>query len=211
MHIPAVPRIRPRLVLLLLALPLSALLIGCGGGRTGTSTPANLPPAASSTARPTPGTAEAMPPSVPVRVTIPAAGVDTGPLLRLGLNTDGTLQVPSTDRADRIGWYTGAVTPGQIGPAILVGHLDSVNGPAVMRNVTRIKPGDRITVLRADGTRAIFSVTRLQQVDKAHFPTGQVYGDTDSPQLRLITCGGTLTHGHHPDDIIVYAALAGRQ
>lgn len=105
----------------------------------------------------------------------------------------------------------GRPAPGQTGPAILVGHLDTVNGPAVMRNVTRIKPGDRVTVLRADGTRAIFSVTRLQQADKAHFPTRQVHGDTAGPQLRLITCGGTLTHGHHPDDIIVCATLAGRQ
>ncbi|MBY8876147.1 class F sortase [Streptomyces sp. PLK6-54] len=151
-----------------------------------------------------------MPASAPVRVTVPAAGVDTGPVVRLGLNADGTLQVPSVDQADRIGWYTGGVTPGQRGPAILVGHLDTVEGPAVLRDVTRIKPGDRITVLRADGTRAVFSVTGLQQVSKTAFPTQQVYGNTSTPQLRLITCGGTLTDGHHPDNIIVYATLTAR-
>ncbi|WP_069464976.1 class F sortase [Actinacidiphila rubida] len=198
---------RHRLTSLLLALPLAALVTACGSSHPRTTAPANLPPAATHTPRPGQGSGAAMPASEPVRVTIPAAGVDTGPLLRLGLNTDGTLQVPSVEQADRIGWYTGGVTPGQNGPAVLVGHLDTVNGPAVMRNVTRIKPGDRITVLRADGTRAVFSVTSLQQVSKSGFPTQRVYGNTSTPQLRLITCGGTLTGGHHPDNIIVYATL----
>jgi sortase (surface protein transpeptidase) len=148
-----------------------------------------------------------MPASVPVRVAIPSAGVDASPLLHLGLNADGTLQVPSVAQADRIGWYDKGVTPGEAGPAVLVGHFDTVNGPAVMKNVAKIKPADLITVTRADGTRAVFAVTSLDQVGKDAFPTQRVYGTTSDSELRLITCGGTITNGHHPDNIIVYATL----
>lgn len=152
-------------------------------------------------------TATPLPASPPVRVRIPAAEVRTGPVPRLGLAADGTVEVPAVAQADRIGWYDKGVTPGEQGPAVLIGHYDTVNGPAVLRNVGRIKPGDRISVDRADGTTAVFTVRELQQVDKKSFPTQRVYGDTDRPELRLITCGGALVDGHRPDNIIVYADL----
>ncbi|OWA03543.1 class F sortase [Streptomyces sp. CS113] len=190
----------------------AAALAGCGGdGHAATPAP-HITPSATAPVTPAPsGTAAAaaMPASVPVRVTVPAAGVDTGPLLRLGLNGDGTIEVPSVAQADRIGWYEKGVTPGETGPAVLVGHFDTVNGPAVMRDVGKIKPGDTIDVARADGTRAVFAVTALEQVDKDAFPTEKVYGRTDRPELRLITCGGEITDGHRPDNVIVYAALVG--
>ncbi|MGV9694526.1 class F sortase [Streptomyces sp. NPDC003470] len=173
-----------------------------------TPTPATAPgPAA--TASPA---ASAPPPapldsSRPVRVRIPAAGVDTGPVLELGLASDGTVQVPSEEQADLIGWYREGVTPGQTGPAVLIGHYDTAGGPAVMRNVARVGPGDTITVDRADGSTAVFAVTDLEQVDKKHFPTQRVYGDTTAPELRLVTCGGDLRDGHRPDNIILYADL----
>ena len=159
---------------------------------------------------PAPPAGVALPASVPVRVRIASAGVDTSPLPRLGINHDGTVQVPSVAQADRIGWYDRGVTPGQVGPAVLIGHFDTVDGPAVMKDVSRIRAGDPIVVDRADGSVLTFTVRRLQQVDKAHFPTQQVYGNTDRPELRLITCGGPLTRGHHPDNIIVYAELTAR-
>ncbi|GAA2681383.1 MULTISPECIES: class F sortase [Streptomyces] len=198
-----------RLATALLALPFAAALAGCGGDGHAATPPPHITssataPAPSGTAAPA-----AMPASVPVRVAIPAAGVDTAPLLRLGLNDDGTIEVPSVPQADRIGWYDKGVTPGENGPAVLVGHFDTVNGPAVMKDVGKIEPGDTITVTREDGTRAVFAVTALEQVDKDAFPTDKVYGRTDRPELRLITCGGEITDGHRPDNIIVYAGLVG--
>lgn len=170
-------------------------------------------PARSATPAPTPATsASASPPapltaSKPVRVRIPAAGVDTGPVLELGLAADGSVEVPSVADADRIGWYREGVTPGETGPAVLIGHFDTAEGPAVLRNVARIHTGDTITVDRADGTAAVFAVRTVEQVDKKHFPTQRVYGDTTRPELRVITCGGDLRDGHRPDNIIVYADL----
>ncbi|MFG3316680.1 class F sortase [Streptomyces sp. NPDC048171] len=196
----------------LLVLPFAAALAGCGADGHAATPPPHITASASAPATPAPsGTSvpTAMPASVPVRVTIPAAGVDTGPLLRLGLNADGTIEVPSVAQADRIGWYGKGVTPGETGPAVLVGHFDTANGPAVMKDVGKIKPGDTIDVGREDGTRAVFAVTALEQVDKDAFPTEKVYGRTDRPELRLITCGGEITDGHRPDNIIVYADLVG--
>ncbi|MBW5484525.1 class F sortase [Streptomyces bambusae] len=190
-------------------------LTGCGRSPEPPATPppyiatdAAAPPAGPATGTAgTAGPAAPLPASEPVRVRIPSAGVDTGPLLRLGLAADGTVEVPSVAEADRIGWYTKAVTPGQTGPAVLIGHFDTARGPAVLRNVSKIRTGDEITVGRADGSTAVFRVRELEQVDKKRFPTAKVYGDTRGPELRLITCGGELRDGHRPDNIVVYADL----
>ncbi|MEV5886702.1 class F sortase [Streptomyces sp. NPDC052020] len=199
------PPLAHRLAAALLAVPLAAALSGCGTAPRPAAPPPEISTAA---AAPAPGAVPAaLPASVPVRVTIPSAEVDTAPLLRLGLNADGTIEVPSVAQADRIGWYEHGVTPGETGPAVLVGHYDTVNGPAVMRNVGGIEPGDRIDITRKDGTRAVFAVTALEQVAKDAFPTEKVYGPTSRPELRLITCGGDIVHGHRPDNVIVYAEL----
>ncbi|MER5207207.1 class F sortase [Streptomyces sp. NPDC002825] len=200
---------RTRTASLLLVAALAALT-GCSA--VGESVPATPPARISpATAAPTP-TASAAPVkplarSLPVRVRVPAAGVDTGPVLSLGLNTDGTVEVPPVADADRIGWYDKGVTPGQTGPAVLIGHFDTARGPAVLKNVSRVRVGDEITVTRADGTTAVFRVRELEQVDKHAFPTAKVYGDTTRPELRLVTCGGELVGGHRPDNIILYADL----
>ncbi|MFG2920720.1 class F sortase [Streptomyces sp. NPDC048305] len=184
----------------------------CGADAATTGTP----PAHVTTASPAPSSAAAarpatpMPRARPVRVRIPSAGVDTKPVLDLGLAPDGTVEVPSVEEADRIGWYTKGVTPGQTGPAVLIGHFDTAEGPAVLKNISAVRAGDRITVYRADGSLAVFSVRELEQVDKDTFPTDKVYGDTSRPELRLITCGGELEDGHRPDNIIVYADLVAR-
>ncbi|NXY95503.1 class F sortase [Streptomyces sp. BR123] len=194
----------------LLCLP---ALTGCAGVPAAPATPpphvaaaASAPAPAASAGTPA-GPAAPLPASEPVRVRIPAAGVDTGPLLTLGVAADGTVEVPSVPQADRIGWYTKGVTPGETGPAVLIGHFDTARGPAVLRNVSRIRTGDEITVDRADGKAAVFRIRELEQVDKKHFPTAKVYGNTAGPELRLITCGGELTDGHRPDNIVLYADL----
>ncbi|MEU9700857.1 class F sortase [Streptomyces sp. NPDC047981] len=192
----------------LLALAALAVLTGCAEG----GAPAATPPAkVVETASPAPAASAApMPRSKPVRVRVPAAGVDTGPVLDLGLAADGTVEVPSVAQADRIGWYDKGVTPGQTGPAVLIGHFDTERGPAVLKDVAKVRVGDEITVTRADGTDAVFRVRELEQVDKKAFPTQKVYGDTTRPELRLITCGGELVDGHRPDNIILYADLVTR-
>ncbi|MFI8343483.1 class F sortase [Streptomyces sp. NPDC085639] len=199
-------------------LPFAAALLclaltGCGAS---TGTPTGAPaatagaPSVAPAADPPPSAAAApMPASAPVRVRIPAAGVDTSPLLALGLAADGTVEVPSVADGDKIGWYTKGVTPGETGPAVLIGHFDTARGPAVLKDVSRVRTGEEITVSRADGTTAVFRVRELEQVGKKQFPTAKVYGNTARPELRVITCGGELTDGHRPDNIILYADLVG--
>lgn len=193
------------------ALVSAAALTGCASDVGAPATPpAHIAAPAGAPISPVPSTSAApLPASEPVRVRIPSAGVDTGPVLKLGLTSDGSVEVPSVAQADRIGWYTKGVTPGETGPAVLIGHFDTAEGPAVLKNVSKIVAGDRITVTRADGSDAVFAVRKLQQVDKGAFPTDEVYGDTAGPELRLITCGGELRGGHRPDNIIVFAELVG--
>ncbi|MFI8273804.1 class F sortase [Streptomyces sp. NPDC085929] len=207
-------RVRPLLAAALLGPLALAALTGCGGAPAAPTPPPHIaaatapaPAAASSAGASAP--AAPLPASEPVRVRIPAAGVDAGPLLELGLAANGAVEVPSVADGNRIGWYTKGVTPGETGPAVLIGHFDTARGPAVLRNVSKIRTGDEITVSRTDGTTAVFRVRELEQVDKKSFPTAKVYGNTARPELRVITCGGEITEGHRPDNIIVYADLVG--
>ena len=143
--------------------------------------------------------------SVPVRLQIAAIGVDTA-LMNLGLKADGTMEVPP--RGFPAGWYTGAPTPGELGPAIIAGHVD-MNGPGVFYDLRKVKPGSRVTVTRKDGSTPVFRVTRVQQFPKDQFPTKAVYGDIDHAGLRLITCGGPFNRqsGHYEDNVVAFADL----
>src|SRR5215204_1968189 len=145
--------------------------------------------------------------AAPVRLRIPAAGVDTA-LERLGRAADRTIAVPS--RPEVAGWYAGGPRPGQPGPAVIIGHVDGDSGPAVFFRLAELGRGDTVLVDRADGSTARFRVTRRQQVAKADFPTDAVYAPDLAPSLRLITCGGRVdrTTGHYRDNVIVYAAPA---
>ncbi|MFJ8434336.1 class F sortase [Kitasatospora sp. NPDC094019] len=143
--------------------------------------------------------------SKPTRLLIPAAGVDA-PVTGLGLNADGTVEVPTADRADEVGWYRNGPTPGETGPAVLIGHYDTAHGPAVFHKVPKLKPGDLIRITREDGGRVDFTVRSLLQISKGAFPTDAVYGNTKGPELRLITCGGRIgADGHWTDNIVVLA------
>ena len=155
-----------------------------------------------------PQSATPAPVASPVSLTIPLIGVKTS-LIRLGLQSNGALQVPSTTSV--AGWYTGSPRPGAIGSAIIVGHIDSLSGPGVFYRLSELRRGDQVYVRRTDGTMVLFRVTAVQTYLKKDFPTQTVYGPTPDAELRLITCGGTFdsTAGHYLSNIVVYATQAG--
>jgi hypothetical protein len=142
--------------------------------------------------------------ALPVRIEIPSIAV-RAPIIRLGLNPDRSLEVPE-DFGDT-GWWSGGPRPGEPGPAVIVGHVDSRTGPAVFYRLSELRPRDEIVVVRRDGSRARFAVVRSERYPKAEFPTARVYGRTDGPALRLITCGGAFdsSSGHYVDNTVVYA------
>jgi LPXTG-site transpeptidase (sortase) family protein len=145
--------------------------------------------------------------AVPTQLVIPAIGLRTR-LIQLGLNRSGTLQVPpSTDVA---GWFDDSPHPGQPGPAIIAGHVDSYRGPAVFFNLSQLRRGDRIYVRRSDGTMAVFTVTNVNTYLKSAFPTTAVYGPAAGAQLRLITCGGTFDYQRRSylSNVVVFAVGA---
>lgn len=147
--------------------------------------------------------------SPPVSVAIPAIGVQSN-LLRLGRNEDGTMQVPDlSTQANLAAWYKYSVTPGQIGTAVIEGHVDSYEGPAVFFRLGALKPGNHIDVTLADGVTAVFRVTGVREYAKAEYPANIIYGSSDYAALRVITCGGTFdsTTGHYLSSVVVFASL----
>jgi hypothetical protein len=144
-------------------------------------------------------------PAPPARIEIAAIGVDA-PIIRLGLNRDGSLAVPADFGGT--GWWTGGPRPGERGPTVIAGHLDSRTGPAVFFRLGELRAGDPIAIVRRDGSRVRFRVQRVARYRKAAFPTARVYGPTRGPALRLITCGGDFdrSSGHYVDNTVVYAA-----
>jgi hypothetical protein len=147
--------------------------------------------------------------SLPVLVDIPAIGVHAK-VLRLGVNTDGTLQVPSlATSADKAAWYKYSATPGQVGASVIEGHVDSYDGPAVFFRLGALRPGNTIDVTLADGDTAIFRVTGVREYPKDKFPSTRIYGTTHYAALRLITCGGDFdpATGHYLSSTVVFASL----
>ncbi len=144
----------------------------------------------------------------PVLLTIPAIGVRTK-LVDLGLNANGTLQVPASTAV--AGWYSGSPAPGAVGAAVIAGHVDSRAGLGVFFWLRTLRPGDRVYVSRSDGTMAVFTVTRVQLYAKDQFPTAAVYGPVPDAELRLITCGGTFDRslGSYLSNVVVFARLTG--
>jgi sortase (surface protein transpeptidase) len=142
--------------------------------------------------------------SPPVRVEIPAIGVSSS-LVRLGLNPDRTMQVPGDFQV--AGWFTGGPQPGQLGPAVIAGHVDSRTGPAVFYRLRDLRPGDQIRVVRADRRVVRFEVDSLASYPKRSLPAEAVYGATTAPVLRLITCAGTFDRSSrsYRDNLVVSA------
>jgi sortase (surface protein transpeptidase) len=182
-----------------------------------TSQPAAQPPAASgqpatgasSQAAAKPVTGPLLSRSVPVRLEIPQLDVSSE-LLQLGLNSDQTVQVPPLSKDSKAGWYKYSPTPGQLGPSVILGHVDSAKyGPGVFFKLGALRPGSTLSVTRSDRSTAVFRVDRVVSYPKERFPTLEVYGNTDSAQLRLITCGGRfdLRSHNYQSNIVAFATL----
>ncbi|WP_443051714.1 class F sortase [Streptomyces sp. NBC_00304] len=167
-----------------------------------TGTPAPGPGTASDSAPPSPSAKSASP---PVHVSIPSLGINSA-VMRLGLNPDGTVEVPPADKGMTTGWYTGGSVPGQPGPAVLIGHNDTRFGRAVFHDLKKITKGADISVRDDRGTEIHFEVTGRETASKKAFPTARVYGHTKARALRLVTCDGAFDAAGHPvDNLIVYA------
>jgi hypothetical protein len=142
----------------------------------------------------------------PVRLRIPALHIDSR-LDILGLQNDGSVAVP--DRVDVAGWFRGGPRPGQPGPAVILGHVDSSTAPGIFIDLRTIRRGTLVHVDRTDGSSVTFRVTGVTQVPKSRFPTDLVYAPTLDPSLRLVTCGGSFDHTRktYRDNIIAFADL----
>lgn len=149
-----------------------------------------------------------LPPSEPVRIEIPSLGVNA-PVMRLGQDPDGAVQVPPLGNRNLAGWYDRTVLPGQAGTSVILGHVDNFTGTSVFFSIKLLRPGDTVKVVRADGKTAEFSVDGVQKVAKATFPSSAIYGNTRYPGLRLITCGGPFDSAtrQYLDNIVVYSHL----
>ena len=149
-----------------------------------------------------------LPASEPVALTIPSIGVRSDVLEPLALDDAGVLPAPVD--FDLPGWYTGGPNPGQFGPAVVAGHVDGPDGPAVFHRLGELAVGALVEVGRADGSVATFVVDSVERYAKADFPTSRVYGNTtDRAEIRLITCGGAFDRatGHYVDNVVVFGHL----
>jgi hypothetical protein len=171
-----------------------------GASAVGASTPA---PSVSPT-----DTGPSLPRSAPRRLTIPAIAADA-PFVPLSLNGKGQLEAPPPDDRNLVGWYRDAATPGERGTAIVAGHVDTRTGPAVFVYLRVLKPGSTVEITRADGNVAVFRVDSVESFSKSDFPDERVYADARSPQLRLITCGGTYDRSvrDYTENVVVFAHL----
>ncbi|MEV6332818.1 class F sortase [Streptomyces sp. NPDC051909] len=152
--------------------------------------------------------ADPLPASPPVRVRVPSVRIDA-PVTRVGLDAEGWIEAPGApyDR-DLAGWFTGAVTPGERGTAVVVGHVDVPAGRAVFYDLGALAPGRRVEIARTDGRTAVFTVYGIEVVPKDGFPAERVYGTTGAPELRLITCGGRYAPGTgYESNVVVSARL----
>jgi hypothetical protein len=147
-------------------------------------------------------------PSRPTRIKIASLGVDAT-VHGVGIGADGTIEVPAMRLRNEAGWYDESPTPGQFGPSILVGHVDTRTGPAVFHKLADVRPGAKIEVTRRDRSVAVFEVNTVESFDKSAIPADRVYGDFSRPGLRLITCGGRWVGGAtgYADNVIVFASL----
>ncbi|MEU9132588.1 class F sortase [Kitasatospora sp. NPDC048540] len=149
----------------------------------------------------------------PVRIDVPSLGIHAT-LLSLGLDADGAVAVPTPSQAAQPAWYNGSSTPGQAGPTVIVGHVDSRELPghkAVFFSLGAAKKGDEVDILREDGITVVYTVDTATLLDKENFPSREVYGMTPAPTLRLITCGGDYhaSAGGYSANVVVFGHYSG--
>jgi hypothetical protein len=197
---------RGRAALGALVLGLTLALTGCASQPVAAPAPTSTPVEAPASVAPVDVLPAVLAASRPVRVQIPSIGVDSD-LMDLGVQADGSLEVPATGFP--AGWFTGAPTPGERGPAVIAGHVDWGGSPGVFYALRDVVVGDEVNVLREDGGTAVFRVVEVGQYPKDAFPTAAVYSDLDHAGLRLITCGGDFDHAAHSylDNTVVFADL----
>ncbi len=150
-----------------------------------------------------------LPASDPVSLDIEAIDVHSD-LHHVGLDAAGAIETPSGALYDHAAWYKHSPAPGSVGPAIILGHVDSAaDGPSVFFRLGELRRGDRISVTRVNGSVASFVVDAVKSYAKDDFPTKLVYGDLEHAGLRLVTCGGEFDEvaGHYRDNIVVFARL----
>ncbi|MXG26470.1 class F sortase [Streptomyces sp. YIM 132580] len=196
---------RSRPAALLAALVACAALTACAGPEpsSAASAPASSAPAPTATDGP-PAATDA---PAPTEVAVPSLKIRSS-LMRLGLNADGTVEVPPAEQGMKAGWYTGGAVPGRPGAAVLIGHNDTRFGRAVFHDLKDIHKGAAVLVRDGDGKSLRFTVTGKETVSKKAFPTERVYGATKGSTLRLVTCDGAFdAEGHPVDNLIVYAEL----
>ncbi|GAA1975405.1 class F sortase [Amycolatopsis minnesotensis] len=195
-------------VAVIVAAALAAIVVLLTQHDDGAATAAPPPTAQAKPPETTEPATNAMPRSEPAAIDIPRLGAHSS-LIPLGLNADDTVEVPPVSKPMQAGWYRYGPTPGETGPAVVLGHVDGNKLPGIFFRLKELAPGDAVAVSRKDGSTARFVVRRVDQVPKDTFPTDAVYGDTDAPELRLITCGGSFDHAAHSyrDNVIVYATL----
>ncbi|TVL90577.1 class F sortase [Streptomyces sp. SAJ15] len=150
-----------------------------------------------------------LPRSPATAISIPAVSLEA-PVVGLGLDRQGRLATPPMDAPRQAGWYERGASPGEPGTALMVGHRDTRTGPAVFLNLAQLRPGDEIDVDRADRRTAVFTVDAVRTYRKAEFPDARVYGHTDRPELRLLTCGGRFDpKTGYAANIVVFSHLTG--
>ncbi|MEU3525185.1 class F sortase [Streptomyces sp. NPDC038707] len=187
--------------------------LGSGAWLLGGTGPRTPPQPAAAEGRAEPGgdrdAAPALAPSPPLRVRIPAIRVDA-PLTGLSLTPSGSLDAPPAKERNLAGWYEAGTTPGETGTAIVAGHVDNADGPAVFYRLGALRRGARVEVDRRDGTVALFTVDAVEVYSARDFPDDKVYGAAPRPELRVITCGGgySKTTGYQ-GNVVVFAHLTG--
>ncbi|MBC6457539.1 class F sortase [Actinomadura sp. HBU206391] len=193
------------------ALLVTAAVLGLTGaftlglGLRGTPGPPQ-PPAWAATARPVDHTPAVLGRSAPEQISIPSIGLRAR-LTSLYLGPDGSLSAPPAGRPGLAGWYAQGPAPGEPGPAVILGHVDTRDGPAIFYDLGRLRPGDTVEVTRRDRAVVVFRIESIEQVPKDRFPTNKVYDPLDYAGLRLITCGGRFDRAgkSYTHNVIAYA------
>lgn len=177
-------------------------LVGCGASQTPTDSETAPPPGQPASA------SAAMTRSDPVWIKVPSIAAESS-LVGTGLNQDRTIEVPPVDQPMQASWYKFSPTPGEAGPAVILGHVDGKHQKGVFWRLHEVKPGAEVLIGRQDGSVAEFVVDEVKRVPKKAFPTDEVYGDTSDAQVRLITCGGEFDKAarSYLDNWIVYGTL----